>query len=227
MPDGIKNKRLFTNMSRGIASDIRDIYRRAGEDYSYRAAEFHIPLYLMADYHDSLRNRLELIQTSPDRYMARETYYPVDENDIRHMAAEDESYEDLVDRYVDPASEWPETYAFHKDQRQHVKYMAQQIRHYNMNQPLWPGKVYYIPSYLLNGRYYRDNPPVALKKRTKEKLAYANGLEVLLSHHVTRRKTYWRRKAETHSTASTEVRGRQTRLPGHDSLAPHRSGAGS
>ncbi len=194
MPGGTGDRRRHANMVRTIVSDIRDIYRRTGEGYSYRAATFHIPLYLTEQYYDSLRSRLKLIETSAGHYAPRERYYPVDENDIRHTAARGESYADLAERYLAPASQWPKTYVFHGDQKRHLRYLAQQIRHYNMNQPLWPGKVYYLPAYLLDGRYFNSNPPVALRKKTKRKLVYDNGLEILLSHHVTRRKAYYRRR---------------------------------
>ncbi len=222
MPDGIKDKRLRSNMVRNIASDIRDIYRRAGAAYSYRSAIFHLPLYLTEQYYDSLTGRLDLLEQSIDHYVVRSEYYPVDENDIRHTAAAGESYADLVDRYVAPASEWPKAYAFHGDQKQHIRYLAQQIRHYNMNQPLWLGKVYHVPAYLLGGRYAKSNPPVGLKKKTKQKLIYDNGLEVLLSHHVTRRKTYYRRRLKHLPPLKRQFDSGQSAYP--DMILWHRTG---
>ncbi len=222
MPDGIKDKRLHENMVRTIASDIRDIYRRAGENYSYRAATFHVPLYLTEQHYDSLCSRLELIESSAEQYIPRADYYPVDKNDLRHTAAQDESYADLADRYVAPSSEWPKTYVFHADQQQHLRYLAQQIRHYNMNQPLWPGKVYYLPAYLLNGRYFNSNPVVKLTRKTKKKLVYGNGLEILLSHHVTRRKTYYRRRLKHLPPLKRQLDNGSAAYP--DMIVWHRTG---
>ena len=192
IPDGIDDKRLRENMERTVASDIRDIYRRAGQEYSSRASSFYLPLYLTRESFVSLSEKVDRPVSSPEHYVPRDSILPPDSSDIHHIASEDESYIDLADRYVPAASEWPETYVFHKNQDQHLLYMAQQIRHYNMNQPLWPGKVYNIPSYLLNGRYTKANPVVKLKKSNKTRLVYDNGLEVSLEKHVTRRKAYSR-----------------------------------
>ncbi|MBW7997004.1 MAG: N-acetylmuramoyl-L-alanine amidase [Candidatus Glassbacteria bacterium] len=194
MPEWSGDKRLRESMVRTISSDIRDIYRRAGEVFSYRSAVIHVPLYLTEEHYNSLADRHSSLNSSPESYVARERIYPLGERDIKHTAAPGETYADLAGRYVAPASEWPSTYTFHDDPERHARYLAQQIRHYNMNQPLWPGKLYYIPSYLLNNRYVLSKPVVGLKKKTKNKLVYDNGLEISLSHHVTRRKTYYRRR---------------------------------
>jgi hypothetical protein len=194
LPDDIDEKRLSDNMRRGVISDIRDIYRRSGREYSSRAPSYYLPLYLTRESFDATRERLNSVILAADNFIPRDRILPPDVNDIRHIASEDESYLDLADRYVPPASEWQDTYAFHKSQKTHLQYIAQQIRHYNMNQPLWPGKVYNIPSYLLGGRYLRSNPVVRLTRSTRSKLIYSNGLEVSLAKHVTRRKAYSRRR---------------------------------
>ncbi|MEA1996873.1 MAG: N-acetylmuramoyl-L-alanine amidase [Gemmatimonadota bacterium] len=195
LPLSIREKRSRDITLRSIRSDVRDLYRRMDRDLKYRDTKYYLPLHLTAEQHDSLRRRVSSFFSSPDDYVPLDSLLkPLGSDDTRHVASQGESYRTLAERYTGSLSEFPDHYCFLVSRKKHLDYMAQHIRHYNMNQPLWPGKTYVIPGYLLGGRYFQENPRIKLRRKTRKALYYENGLEVSLEYHVTRRKPYWKRR---------------------------------
>ncbi|HUU29447.1 MAG TPA: N-acetylmuramoyl-L-alanine amidase [archaeon] len=194
IPPTITDKVQQANMSRTIRSDIRDSYRRMGRQLSYRDRTFYLPLHLLAEQQLALERKISSYFSSPEYYVPRDSLLDISPEDILHTASPGESYRSLAKRYLGSSNDFPAHYPYKNSLKDHIAYVAQHIRHYNLNQPLWPGKTYFIPSYLLGGRYYIDNPRIELARRTNQALYYTNGLQVSLEYHVTRNKTYWRRR---------------------------------
>ena len=194
IPTWMKDKSKRNNLLRNVRSDIRDIYRRIDQQLSYRDRSFLIPLHLLSHRFEAFQRKHEIIYGSPDQYVPRDSILELSPDDIRHEGVKGENYRSLAELYLGNADIFPGNYPYHKSQFDHISYMAQHIRHYNLNQQFQPGKMYFIPGYLLEGRYYSQNPEVALKRRTKKAFYYENGLKVSLAYHVTRRKAYWKRR---------------------------------
>jgi hypothetical protein len=194
IPAGIKDSRARDLIQRSVISDLRDLYHRMDREFSSRDQTFLIPLYLLAENHKSIKSRLEAAFTDPALFVPRDSLFPVYPGDMLHTAAEGETYRSLARKYVPDPSVFPERYPYHNDRESHLGYMAQIIRHYNGNQPLWPGQRYYVPFWLAQGRYYDSIPEVRIISRDKKKLVYSNGLEVSLEYHVTRTKAYRQRR---------------------------------
>jgi len=194
IPVWMKNNSDRNNLLRNVKSDIRDIYRRMDRQLSYNDRSFLIPVHLLAGRFEAFQSKYENIYSSPEQYVPRDSILEVSSDDILHEAVEGENYRSLAELYLGNADIFPRNYPYRKSHFDHISYMAQHIRHYNLNQQFWPGKVYFIPGYLLEGRYYSQNPEVELKRKTKSALYYENGLKVSLAYHVTRRKAYWKRR---------------------------------
>ena len=194
VPGWMKDKNNSNTLIRNVRSDIRDIYRRIDRQLSYRDRSFLIPVHHLTDRYEAFQKKYETIYSSPEQYLARDVILGVSADDIRHVAAQGENYRTLAKLYFGKADIFSGNYPYSKSEFDHISYMAQHIRHYNLNQQLWPGKVYFIPGYLLEGRYYDQNPQVKLERKTKKALYYENGLKVSLDYHVTRRKAYWKRR---------------------------------
>lgn len=194
IPTWMKNNGNSNTLLRNVRSDIRDIYRRIGRQLNYRDRSFLIPMHLLSERFEAFQRKYETIYGSPEGYVSRDSMLEVPVNDIRHVAAEGESYRSVAKLYLGNADIFPKSYPYRKSHFDHISYMVQHIRHYNLNQQFWPGKVYYIPEYLLEGRYYGQNPEVKLERKTKKALYYKNGLKISLAYHVTRRKAYWKRR---------------------------------
>lgn len=194
IPAWIKDKTAVNNLLRNIGSDIRDTYRRIGRQLSYRDRSFLIPMHLISDRFEAFQGKYEAIKSSPEQYLPRDSILETSNDDIKHVAAEGENYRSVAQLYLGNANIFPSSYPYRSSHFNHISYMAQHIRHYNLNQQFYPGKVYYIPSYLLEGRYYSQIPAVRLLRKTKNTLHYNNGLKVSLDYHVTRRKAYWKRR---------------------------------
>jgi len=194
VPASIRNKSSRSSLLRNVRSDIRDLYRRMGRELSRYDRSFYVPLHLVAEHYQALRRKIDALDENPAYFVSRDSLLGAAGDDIRHFAAAGEDYLDLAKRYIGKASNFPAHYPYRKSSSAHLAYMAQIIRHYNLNQPLWPGKPYLIPGYLVGGRYYRDHPRVKLVRRTKNSVSYANGLKISLAYHVTRRKMYWKRR---------------------------------
>ncbi len=194
LPASIKGKQRQTNLVRNVYSDIRDLYSRMGRELNQYDRSFFVPLHLVAEQHEALSERIEALHRDSSLFIPRDSLLEVGDDDIRHVAADGENYLDLARRYIGKADDFPAYYPYKKSFSQHLDYMAQIIRHYNLNQPVWQGKTYFIPGYLIGGRYYRDHPGVKTVRRTNRAVRYENGLEVSLEYHVTRRKMYWKRR---------------------------------
>ncbi|MBN2288069.1 MAG: hypothetical protein JXQ83_01970, partial [Candidatus Glassbacteria bacterium] len=186
LPAAIKDSRDRSNLVRNVRSDIRDYYHRTGRELGNYDRSYFIPLHLVAEHYDSLTRRVEAFHHDPSLFIPLDSLLGVSGEDLSHTASEGEDYRDLALRYIGPADDFPEYYPYKKSPDDHLAYMAQIIRHYNLNQPLWPGKTYFIPGYLLAGGYYRDHPEVRLVRRAGDALYYQNGLKVSLEYHVTR-----------------------------------------
>lgn len=194
IPAALKDSRARDLIQRSVISDLRDIYHRMEREFSTRDRTFLIPLYLLAENHKSTKNRLQAAFTDPALFVPRDSLFSVYPGDILHKAAEGETYRSLARKYVPDPSVFPERYPYHNDRESHLGYMSQIIRHYNGNQPLWPGQRYYVPFWLPEGRYYDSIPEVKLISSDKKKRVYSNGLEVSLEYHVTRKKAYRQRR---------------------------------
>ena len=194
LPASVKDKHRQTSLVRNIRSDIRDFYRRMGRELSGYDPSFFIPLHLVAEHYEGLSNKINSLYEEPSFFIPRDSILDQADDDIRHLAATGENYQNLARLYIGKADEFPAYYPYKKSADKHLSYMAQIIRHYNLNQPVWPGKTYFIPGYLVGGRYYQEHPEVKLVRRTRSALRYANGLMVSLEYHVTRKKMYWKRR---------------------------------
>jgi N-acetyl-anhydromuramyl-L-alanine amidase AmpD len=194
LPSSIRGKRNQASLVRNVGSDIRDLYRRMGRELSSYDRSFFIPLHLTGEHYNALRKRLDLVFEDHSLFVRRDSLLGVADNDIVHLALAGEDYTDLAKRYIGVTDKFPAGYPYKNSRTRHLAYMAQIIRHYNLNQPIWPGKTYFIPAYLVDGRYYRDNPEVKLVRRGKNALYYENGLKLSLEYHVTRKRMYWKRR---------------------------------
>ncbi|MEA2063393.1 MAG: N-acetylmuramoyl-L-alanine amidase [Gemmatimonadota bacterium] len=193
-PASIKGKQDRSRLVRNVRSDMRDFYRRDGRELNSWDRSFFIPLHLAKEGFEGLRNRIGAYFRAPELFVRRDSLLGTGEADIAHLAAPGEDYRRFAKLYAGMPEDFPGRYPFRKSLNKHLAYMAQVIRHYNLNQPVWPGKTYFIPACLVEGAYYREHPEVKLVRKTRKSLRYGNGLEVLLEYHVTRRKMYWKRR---------------------------------
>ena len=196
VPAGISDPRQKSLIARNAVSDLKDLYRRMGRELAYRDQTFFIPLYLLAEHQVATRQNLNLVLNEHAAYLPRDSIFPVNPDDIVHMAKEGEDYEVLAKLYAGSIKSFPQRYPYRSSPREHLGYMAQIIRHYNLNQPLWPGEKYLIPEWLQDGRYYDQAPQVELDRRSASRLYYSNGLEVSLEYRVTRKKSYWKSREQ-------------------------------
>ena len=222
IPAGLKDSRARDLIQRSVISDLRDLYHRMDREFSSRDRTYLIPLYLLAENHKSIKDRLQASFTDPALFVPRDSLFPLYSGDMLHTAAEGETYRSLARKYVPDPSVFPERYPYHKDRESHLGYMAQIIRHYNGNQPLWPGQRYYIPFWLPQGRYYDSIPEVKLIARDKKKMVYSNGLEVSLEYHVTRKKAYRQRRERYYPPLERRLPDGSRAYP--DMLLWHRTG---
>jgi len=222
VPAGMTDSRARALLERSVVSDLKDLYHRMDREFAYRDRTFYLPLYLLAENHKSLENRIESAFTDPARFVPRDSLPGLDPSDLAHVAAAGETYRGLARKYAGDPQAFPERYPFRRDPEDHLGYMAQLIRHYNGNQPLWPGQRYYIPSWLPQGRYYDSIPEVILTTRTRDKLVYSNGLTVYLDNHVTRKKTYRQRREKYYPPLERKLADGSPAYP--DMLLWHRTG---
>ncbi len=192
IPPALGDAARRAGIIRNLRSDLADLYRRMGKRLGVRDDLFYIPLHLSADNFATLNRRLEAIQREPELFQPRDLVLPVSAADLRHVADSSEGYLSLAERYAGNLSAFPSSYPYRNSAREHLSYMAQLIRHYNLNQPVWPGRLYFIPEYLAGGRYFEQSPPVPVLSRTSGEIRYGNGLTVSLEYHVTRTRQYWK-----------------------------------
>lgn len=194
VPSGVSDSREKSLIQRNAVNDLKDLYQRMGREFSYRDNTFFIPLYLLAEHQTAMRRRFDSILNEPSSFVPRDSLLPVNPDDIVHVAREGEDYHSLAKLYAGSAEVFPERYPYRGSPREHLNYMSQHIRHYNLNQPLWPGRKYFIPAWLPDGRYYDLTPEITLTRRADDRLYYSNGLEVSLEHRVTRKNNYVRNR---------------------------------
>ena len=222
IPRAVKNKEQRANMVRNIRGDLRDFYRLMGRKLSYRDTSFYLPLQLLSDQFEVLQKYVNSFYSSPDRFVPRDSLLGVSSEDICHLALPGDDYYKLAERYLGNLSVFPDYYPYKNSRKYHLSYMAQHIRHYNLNQPLWSGKRYFIPAYLLGASYYRDNPPVLPVRRSKEAIYYSNGLVVSLEYHITRKNAYWKHRKKYLPPISRVLEDGKSAYP--DMIIWHRTG---
>ena len=222
IPASVRSNQNRLVLRRNINSDLRDAYRRTGSNLSYRDPTFLLPLYLAADQLESLQRRIEYLQNSLQHFIPRDSLLEISSGDIRHIAAAGEDYRSLAKLYLGSTDGFPAAYPYKNYFSDHLAYMAQQIRDYNFNQPVWSDNAYYIPGYLVTGDYFRRNPEVELEHKNRDYLSYGNGLMVSLEYHVTRRKAYWRRRQQYLPPMERQLSDGRKAYP--DMLLWHRTG---
>jgi hypothetical protein len=222
LPGGITDRRAQMLLVRNVRSDLRDIYRRLDKDLHGRDTTYYLPLHLLAESQLSLSRRVEAFTRDPRFFVPRDSLLELGPGDICHVAAAGEDYAALARRYIGGASACPSTYVYRQLPAQHLAYMAQIIRHYNLNQPLWPGKRYFIPGFLLNGVYFSEQPKVEVTRRTKNLLYYSNGLVVSLDYHVTRNRSFWKGREQYFPPLERHLEAGRPAFP--DLLVWHRTG---
>ena len=194
LPPELQGQRDQTNLVRNIRGDMHDIYVRIDRDWSSYSSEYLIPLHFKLDQRRELVKKIDYTLGSPHAYIRRDSIVGVHEDDIVHVASSGESYLDLASSYCPPAAAFPVRYPYHKDSQRHQRYMAQIIKHYNLNQAIHQGKTYFIPYYLKDAAYYKLNPDISPVRQTKSYIEYSNGLKMMLDYHVTRKKQYWKNR---------------------------------
>ncbi|MFH1071051.1 MAG: N-acetylmuramoyl-L-alanine amidase [Candidatus Glassbacteria bacterium] len=222
IPARITGARERANLLRSLRADIRDLYRLAGLEFGNRDRTSYIPVHYTADQYTALEKRLSALYGSPDNFIRRDSLLAGSPTDILHVARRGESYRSLAETYLGSTARFPDTYVLKKSRPDHLRYMAQQIRHYNLNQELLPGKTYLVPGYLADVSYYEFNPPVHLSRRTKEFLYYDNSLKISLENHITRSKTYWKRRQQYLPPLGRELADGSPAYP--DMIVWHRTG---
>lgn len=220
-PD-LSDQRDQSNLVRNIRSDMHDIYIRIDRDWSSYSSEYLIPLHFQVDRRKELIKKIDYVLNRPEAYVRRDSIIYVNEGDIVHLAGAGESYLDLARRYCPPAESFPARYPYHKESRNHLRYMSQIIKHYNLNQAIHQGRTYFIPYYLKDAAYYRLTPEISAVRQTKSYIEYSNGLKLMLDYHVTRKKEYWKNRQKYILPLKREMEDGSLAYP--DMILWHRTG---